>query len=168
MYGLRKNDANTLGAILTHMRQIILTVLLSLFTAMLFGQTTLKDNRLLMTHHQNRSWLKAIMPLDKADQWNIISDRFFSSNQKQAAKNDSMRFYPLLVIDGIPLLITDSLSGGSRTKLASLLTINKISEIRILDREPDGLYVNRAFTGVILVTLNDKKTRKRLRGIELK
>ena len=111
----------------------------------------------------NKTWLKNLKSLDKTNQWKMIRDKYFiATNDRNVTQDD-----PLLIIDGIPLPITDSLTEKSRAKLTSLLTEDKIGDIKIIDQEPEGVYINKAFTGLILITLNDKKTSKKVRKLKL-
>lgn len=68
----------------------------------------------------------------------------------------------MLVVEGIVVEVTGA-GGPIRNVLASQLTPAQVKAITVLEREPVGLYVNKAFTGLIVISLADKQLRKALR-----
>jgi hypothetical protein len=127
----------------------------------------LKQSQLLMSHEENMQWLADVKALaHKSGKWQAVSQRFLT---KGITPRDSIRarYCPLLIIDGIPYDVAGSLTDANREQLKQLLTVDKIGSIAIVDKEPDGIYVNKPFSGIILVTLNDRKTRNKLRKLKL-
>jgi hypothetical protein len=98
--------------------------------------------------------------------WEIIKDRFFESEKKELNLDERITEAPLLIIDGIILNLKSDTN--KLNEISRLLTNEKNKELGILDKEPEGLYVNKAFSGIILVTLTDKKTSKKFRKLNKK
>jgi hypothetical protein len=38
-------------------------------------------------------------------------------------------------------------------------------DLKVVEKEPEGLYVNKAFTGIILIVITDKKTGKKFKRL---
>jgi|GEM_PF-3784434 len=115
-----------------------------------------------MTPAQNRCWLAALQGQGVADQWARIRSRYFSSPQQASPPHSEVASIPLLIVEGI---IIDETSAGSPVweVLATQLTPAKVKDITVMEREPEGLYINKVFTGWIIITLADKPLRKVLR-----
>jgi hypothetical protein len=117
-----------------------------------------------MTAESNQEWLTNLKPQDKSEQLAMVRERFF---MKHSVRNDSVGmslFSPVLVIDGIPIL--ESLTENAREQLYHLLSEDSVKEIAVLDKEPEQLYVNKRWTGIIAVVLSDKKASRKLKKID--
>src|SRR5690606_20220269 len=105
---------------------------------------------------QNSAWLFELKSVNKKQQLALIQERFF--RQKTFDKSDE-EDVPLLIIDGIP--VDEQLDTRMRDFLAFQLTADAV-EIGVLGKAPDGLYINKAWTGLIALNITDKKTRRRM------
>jgi hypothetical protein len=105
---------------------------------------------------QNKAWLTELKMADKEQQLSLIQNRFFRQKTFEKSDNDDI---PVLVVDGIP--ISEQMDSNLRDFLAYQLSAEKI-QIEVLDREPEQLYVNKRWTGLILLNITDKKTRKKM------
>ncbi|AHJ95565.1 hypothetical protein [Hymenobacter swuensis] len=76
-----------------------------------------------------------------------------------------MTSLPLLLVEGIAVDVT-SAGDPVREVVLAQLTPDKVKAITVLEREPEGVYVNKAFTGWIIISLADKPLRKVLRRME--
>lgn len=124
-------------------------------------------NNLFMNKEQNHDWLTKVKSLGgKKEQWHAIQERFLMQTVESPNQNDRAKDCPVFMIDGVPYEISD-LSDVSRQQLRSLITADKIGSIAIIDTEPGQLKTNTPFTGMVLVTLNDRKTKSRLRKLKL-
>ncbi len=113
-----------------------------------------------MTSEQNRDWLANLGSAGKDLQLSLVKSRLIENIQ---TLNQADRLeVPVLVIDGIPIEV--NISDGQKEFLKSQLTVDKV-EIIVVAKEPEGLYVNKAFTGVVLVTITDKKTSRKFRRL---
>ncbi|TLX72842.1 hypothetical protein E9993_17020 [Labilibacter sediminis] len=118
---------------------------------------------LYMAHEENKLWLKKVKEAEKNIQWEFISSRFFTPNEVEVNLEKNLIAAPLLIIDGIPMNM--EVKRDKLKKIANLLSIDKVEEIKIIAEEPEELYINKAFTGIILVVLNDKKISKKYKRI---
>ncbi|MBL7855899.1 MAG: hypothetical protein JNL17_15980 [Cyclobacteriaceae bacterium] len=109
-----------------------------------------------MTTEQNKAWLKELKMVDKEQQLSLIQNRFFRQKTFEKSDNDDI---PVLVVDGIP--ISEQMDSNLRDFLAYQLSAEKI-QIEVLDKEPEQLHVNKRWTGLILLNITDKKTRKKM------
>lgn len=117
---------------------------------------------LFMTPAQNNRWLVALKKQGVADQWAQIRSRYFLSPHQASSPTILAGSVPVLVVDGIVVEVTDA-GDPIWDVLARQLTPAKVKAITVLEREPVGLYVNKPFTGVIIVSVADKQLRKVLR-----
>jgi hypothetical protein len=69
----------------------------------------------------------------------------------------------VLVVNGIP--IADSITHAQREFLLNKLT-EANTKINVLEKEPEGIFVEKAFAGIVLLTITDKKTSKKFRKLE--
>jgi len=113
-----------------------------------------------MTGEQNKDWLVRVRDADKDLRLILVKGRLFENRQtlNPADKLD----VPVLIIDGIP--IEDNIDKGQREFLNTQLTTDNV-DIQIVEKEPDGLYINKAFTGIVLLTITNKKTSKKLKKL---
>jgi hypothetical protein len=113
-----------------------------------------------MTSEQNRDWLAKVSNTDKDLQLSLITNRLIENRQilNQADRLD----VPVLIVDGIP--IEENINDRRREFLESQLTVEKV-DIIVVEKEPEGLYINKAFTGIVLITITDKKTSKQFKRL---
>jgi hypothetical protein len=130
----------------------------------LFGQTAPTASKGLMTYDQNQNWLASTKALDQRAQWTAIIQRF-SHADLPSASNDSSKYAPLIVVNGVPLFTNDSGDGESKQIIEQLPDSALIREISILENPGDNWIFCKPFEGVILITA-DKKTGKRLRRLK--
>jgi hypothetical protein len=133
-------------------------ILLTLSTSALSQTKT--DATYGMTSEQNRDWLAKVSNTDKDLQLSLITNRLIENRQilNQADRLD----VPVLIVDGIP--IEENINDRRREFLESQLTVEKV-DIIVVEKEPEGLYINKAFTGIVLITITDKKTSKQFKRL---
>lgn len=119
-----------------------------------------------MSDTSNQKWLTELKGQEASLQWKMISDRYFGNVVASSKGGNSKQIAPVLIIDGIAIDIGDKTNAETKTKLRSLLTEDKIASVQVIDKEPDGVYINKAFTGIVLVRTNDKKISKTLSKIK--
>jgi hypothetical protein len=114
-----------------------------------------------MTIEQNKDWLEKVSNVDKELQLSLIKIRLVENRQtlNQADKLD----VPVLIIDGIP--IEENIDDRKKEFLKSQLTVDAV-DIKVVEKEPEGLYINKAFTGIVLIVITDKKTSKKFRRLK--
>lgn len=144
------------------MKHTILTFLFCFTIASLFGQAT----SLKMTEEKNQIWLTTLRSQDKSEQLSMVKERFFVPQPAKYDLSERVLVVPVLVIDGIA--ITDNLSDSSREQLFQLLTEEAVKEIAVLDEQPEELYIEKRWTGLIVVVLSDKKVSRKLKKIKIK
>lgn len=110
-----------------------------------------------MPPEENQTWMSNLKHSEKEQQLASIQKRFFKPTRPIVnKKNDDV---PVLVVDGVP--ISPDMNNPLRRFLAFQLNADD-TEIAVLDKEPEGLYVNKRWTGLILLSITNKKTRKRM------
>ena len=144
---------------------LILTFILFGINTMLIAQT-IESSDLYMTWEKNLTWLTATKSLTKEEQLNAINDRLFKPDRPNYSRTTTM-YLPLLIIDGIPISIPDSLSRKSHEKITRLLNTQNIKDIQILDKQPDQWIFDRPFSGIIIITAVDKKTGNKIHKVKL-
>lgn len=149
------------------MKQLILILFFCFSAASASGQAHPASTSLMLPEKQNQQWLTTLRYQDKRGQWSMIRERFFRQKPANKDAGEKQLFAPILVIDGILLPITNNLSSKSRDLLLTLLTEDKIKEIAVLDEQPEELFSNKRFTGIIAVVLSDKRTSKKLQKIAI-
>ena len=113
-----------------------------------------------MSFTQNQAWLKATKALDKARRWKEIKERFFFTDNRNIV-HDSIQYSPLVVINGIPLSIPDSLTKKDEMEILGVLNLRAIKRIEIVDRQPDAWIFHKPFSGIVVLSV-DKTTNKKL------
>ena len=142
------------------MRNLISTIIFLISTSPVFGQTDVTTKNRFMTYAQNQAWLTTAKTLDKVGRWTEIKDRiFFTDNCNMAY--DSMQYSPLVVINGVPLSVPDSLTKKDEKEILILLNLETISEIEIIDRQPDTWIFHKPFSGAVMLSVS-KRTSKKL------
>ena len=145
---------------LGQMKNILGLVILLTLSTNGFGQID-DDMSYGMTSDQNKEWLAKLSNADKDLQLRLVKGRLFENRQ---ALNPADRLdVPLLIIDGIP--IEDNIDKKQKEFLETQLTAETI-DIKVVDKEPEGLYINRGFTGIVLIVIKDKRTSKKFRRLK--
>lgn len=137
------------------MQSLFLIIVFTSFAATSFGQNRY-DSIQGMSPEQNVAWLSEVKNADKERQLVLIQDRYFRQSTFKKSEIDDR---PLLVVDGIPM--SDQMDLELRNFLAYEITSDKV-DITILDKEPEALYVNKRWAGVILLNITDRKTRRKM------
>lgn len=114
-----------------------------------------------MTNEQNKDWLINVSRADKDLQLRLVKGRLLQNRQTINLTNNEA--VPVLIIDGIP--IEDSFSEKQKAFLNTTLTVENV-DIKVVEKEPDGLYINKGFTGMVLILITDKKTSKKFRRLK--
>ena len=142
------------------MRNLILSILFPISILPLVGQTETPAKNRFMSPAQNQAWLKTTKALDEAERWKVIKERFFFTDNCNVA-HDSIQYSPLLVINGVPWPVPDSLTKNDETEILSLLNLRTINDIEIIDQKPDTWVFHKPFSGTVLLSV-DKRTSKKL------
>lgn len=137
------------------MKELILTSILATLTLLVFGQDT-SDSLSNVTFKEASEWLTKLKDTDKNQQLTLIQNSFF----RQSIKADN-QYIPLITIDGILIDIDDN---KTRDFVLNNLTVDNV-DIKVLDKEPEWLYINKRFTGLIVITITDKQTSKKFRRL---
>ena len=134
---------------------IILLILMNCFLG--FSQNSEPVYGIEMTVTENLTWLTSLKDTTKQIQLTMIQNRFFK-RARPAVKSNNQDL-PVLIMDGIP--ISSEMDDGIRSFLANELIVEDV-EIEVLTREPEYLYANKRWTGLILLNITNKKTRKKM------
>ena len=127
----------------------------------MFGQVVLR-NPYGMNSEQTNTWLKEVSKADKEQQLTLIQNRFFKQNEFKKSETDDV---PIILANGI--ILNELTNIKLKNYLSNQLTTENVN-ISILEKEPEGLYVNKRWPGVIILTINDRKTKRLLNRIGLK
>jgi hypothetical protein len=144
----------------TKMKTLISLAVLLTSATTLWGQGIPNEKSRFMTHDQNQNWLKTIKPSDKATQWTEIKERYFNEGNWNV-RYDSIQYSPIILVNGVPYLVPDSVTSEYCEMILKLLNTNSISEINIIDKLSDDWVICTPFAGAILLSI-DKKTSKKL------
>jgi hypothetical protein len=123
-----------------------------------FGQADISYG---MSSGENLDWLARLKTSDKESKLNLVKNRLVK-NRQTLDPGDKLDV-PFLIIDGIP--ITDSIDNKQREFLINQLTAETV-DIQVMDKEPEGIYINKAFTGIVLLTITDKKASKKFKKLK--
>lgn len=110
-----------------------------------------------MTAEENEIWLKKALSSDKETQLTLIKNRFFRQEEFKKSANDAI---PIVVINGI--IVSEVSNVKLKNVLVNQLTPDKVM-VTIIEKEPERIYINKAWTGIILLTISDKKINKLLK-----
>ncbi|OKL39197.1 hypothetical protein [Pontibacter flavimaris] len=143
------------------MKQLLLALLFCFSTGLLFGQSVSSGTPLMMPYEQNQEWASTLKALDKGDQWAMISERFFEFEAVGETLEKEELYVPFLIIDGIAPHVA-TLSMSTRSKVRDIIRDDGIKEVLVVDKEPETWYANKVFAGIVLITLNNRKTSKKL------
>lgn len=133
------------------MKTLLLTTFLAIQTLSVFSQDAL-DSLI----DENLKWLRTLKNADKNEQLTLIRNRLVSQ-----LDNTDKGDIPLLIVDGVPVSADDKIIEFFLDNLTS----DKV-DIKVLDKEPEGLYINKRFTGLIAITITDKRTRKKFKQLD--
>ncbi len=122
-----------------------------------FSQTSEPAYGIGMTINENLIWLASLKDTTKQIQLTMIQSRFFKPT-RPLMKSDNEGL-PVVIVDGIP--ISPDMNEKVRNFLANELIAEDV-EIKVIDNEPEQLYANKRWTGLILMNITNKKTRKKL------
>jgi hypothetical protein len=141
------------------MKHIVLTFLFCFNIVSLFGQAI----SLKITEEENQEWLAILKSQEKNEQLSMVKERFFMPQPAKYDLSERVLVVPGLVIDGIA--ITDNLSDTKREQLFQLLTEETVKEIAVLVEQPEELYIEKKWTGYIVMVLSNKKVSRKLQKI---
>ncbi|TCC90216.1 hypothetical protein EZ428_13120 [Pedobacter frigiditerrae] len=110
-----------------------------------------------LTAEDNEIWLKKVLLSDKETKLTLIQHRFFRQKEFKKLANDAI---PILIANGI--VVNEVANIELRNLLVNQLTPDNV-QVTILDKEPEGLYVNKAWTGIIILNIKDRKINKLLK-----
>jgi hypothetical protein len=145
--------------------KVLGSILVSLFISInLFGQE-LETETLFLPDSVNQLWLARLKSEQLPLQWQTISKRYFQTTDSSNPVTEK-QVLPVLIIDGIAIDVSGRTSAATRSKLKGIIPNDKIAEIQVIDKLPDGLYIEKAFTGIIVVRTIDKKISKALSKIK--
>ena len=142
------------------MKKILYFLILLTLSATGFSQVN-DDRSYGMTSERNMDWLRKVSNANKDLQVRLVKGRLFENRQSldPVDRLDA----PSLIIDGI--LIDDNIDKKQRDFFETHLTAETIN-IRVVDKEPEGLYINKEFTGIVLIEIKDKKTSRQFRKLK--
>jgi len=144
----------------------ILTIyILICITTISWGQSVQGENSRFLTFEKNENWLTTTKTFDKSRQWTAIKQRFILKENQNIAV-DSIQYSPLVVINGVPLDIPETLTDKDRDEILNLLKEDSIDELMILDKLTEEWTFCNPFSGVIILRVN-KKTDKKLSKLKL-
>lgn len=138
------------------MRTLTSIIIFVFATITSFGQD-ISDITYGMTAKENELWVKKVMSSEKEKQLILIQNRFFRHKEIKKSVDDVV---PIIIANGI--FVNEIANIELRNLFVNQLTPDKV-QITILDKEPEGLYVNKAWTGIVILSINDKKISKLLR-----
>jgi hypothetical protein len=114
-----------------------------------------------MTSVNNAEWLTKLKTSDKESKLNLVKERLVQ-NRRILDPNDKLDV-PVLIIDGI--FIADRIDRRTSEFLINELTAEMV-DIQVLEKEPEGVYINKAFTGIVLLTITDRKASKKFKKLK--
>jgi hypothetical protein len=119
-----------------------------------------------MTLEENEDWLTRVKSKEKDEQVTAVHNRFFASHTTENVS--SGEHSPLIVVNGVFLSIPATLKERRRQKLAKHLRAENIDEITILNKRPGDWGLEKPFSGVILIAVNDERTFRKIFRLRLK
>lgn len=127
----------------------------------LFAHAQVIPDSLFRTPAQNKHWLATVKQQALASQWTRIQSRYFRA-QEATSPSGSVTVLPILLVDG--LIVEHTRIGMPLWNLvATHLSAANLKTIDVIEREPNGVYVNQASTGWIVITVADNSLRRTLR-----
>jgi hypothetical protein len=114
-----------------------------------------------MTSEQNKDWLVRVRNADKDLQLILVKGRLFGNRQTSNPINKLD--VPMLIIDGVP--IEDNIDERQKEFLNTQLIKDNV-DIQIIEKEPEGVYINKGFTGIVLIVITDKRVSKKFKRLK--
>lgn len=118
----------------------------------------LKNHSYRMATDENITWLKKASISNKGKQLTLIQNRFFRKQEFKKSETDDA---PIVLANGI--VINELTNIKLKNLLVNRLTPEKV-QITILEKAPEGLYINKRWTGMIVLTISDKEIKKLLKS----
>jgi TonB-dependent SusC/RagA subfamily outer membrane receptor len=168
---------------LTTPMKACLTVLIFVTLSLaLHGQNSNADS-LIITYQQNNSWLDNVAKLELKDQLKEIKKRILSDtniyvrqsftdrikieDQYKNEKRVQGQCKPIFIVEGQPVYITNGTDNRNIIALTKFLKADNIKKINILrDQTALAIYGSRAACGVLLISLKNKRTIKKIKNIK--
>jgi hypothetical protein len=125
-----------------------------------FARAQVVTDSLFRTPAQNRHWLASLKQQALASQWRRIQSRYFRA-QEATSPSGSVTALPILLVDGLAVERT-STGMPIWNLVATHLTTANLKTIAVIEREPSGVYINKASTGWIVVTVADNSLNRML------
>ena len=113
-----------------------------------------------MNSNENLEWLATAKHADIGSTVKLVKERLIEKRARlhQTERSD----VPLLIIDGIPF--ADDIDERQKAFLITHVTARAV-DIQIITKEPEGLYINKAFTGIVLIVFKDKKLSRKFQKL---
>ena len=146
-----------LYAIFGQMKILSFIIIFLYATNPMFAQE-LKNHSYGMATDENITWLKKASISNKEQQLILIQNRFFRKQEFKKSETDDA---PIVLANGI--VINELTNIKLKNLLANRLTPEKV-QITILEKAPEGLYINKRWTGMIVLTIIDKEIKKLLKS----
>ena len=119
-----------------------------------------------LTYYQNENWLKTVQSLNRSQQLEEIKLRFFSK-ENHNVQFDSVQYSPLIVANGVPMNLPETLNEQYISEVLSLLNKDSVDQITILNKLSDKWIFCKPFAGVILLAM-DKRLSNKLLNLKLR
>lgn len=140
------------------MKYLVLFLFSVTLTLNSFCQTSV-DTLYLMTSEQNKEWLEKVKNANKELQFRLVKERLFES--RTISSQEGNLDAPMMIIDGVPIV-----NNNAQKEFLSTEFTAEIVEIKVLDKDPENLYIEKRFTGIILITIKDKKLSKKFKRLK--
>ncbi len=101
------------------------------------------------------------MSSEKEMQLTLIQNRFFRQKEFKYIASDII---PIVIVNGY--IVKEILDAELKNLLGYQLTQDKV-KLTILEKEPEGVYVNKAWTPIIILNINDKRINRLLKRYKL-
>jgi hypothetical protein len=139
----------------------LLSLIIILFTTTGYGQIKDPTSSFLMKPDDNENWLTYVKGVEMSQKLTVIQNRLLLKTNK----TDSGKVAPMILVDGI--IISDLFNQSNRERFTTFLTENKIDVIEVIDTLPDNLYIEKQFTGIIIIKMSNRKAKKQLKKLKL-
>ncbi|MGV3538371.1 MAG: hypothetical protein ACO1OQ_01080 [Rufibacter sp.] len=150
------------------MKKVVFSIILSLLIAGSIEEAFCQDMRgtpsYYLSYEENEKWLSVLKSAEKGKQVNLIIDRLIINNSEPDSAKDNC-CYPALIIDGILLTNANQLSDSIAVELSSLLKQDNIKEVDILDKAAETIFCNPTFSGIILLSLKNRRINKQFKRL---
>lgn len=142
------------------MKSLVYIIFFLFVATVSFGQDLSSDSYG-MTAKENEIWLKKLMSSEKEMQLTLIQNRFFRQKEFKHIASDII---PIVIVNGY--IVKEILDAELKNLLGYQLTQDKV-KLTILEKEPEGVYVNKAWTPIIILNINDKRINRLLKRYKL-